>query len=213
MSEAIDHLTRSISEGKHWYIALLEAIGLWQIKEETYNGQHYRYLIGKEAFNWLLLAQRLCDEAGDLIPEDEKIDLLLGKPPLRLSKGEFKALIGHAKYRAYLNYFYGVIVEQALQLAVENEAQKEQIGRIRPEDPQESAFRRIYGSSEAELLNRFRIEIGHGPSEIVMLMEFDEFTYWLFKYRLANCDSARVASDTKKALEFLAEFQADRMEF
>ena len=100
-----------------------------------------------------------------------------------------------------------------LQLAVETEAQKEQIGRIRPEDPQESAFRRIYGSSEPDLLSRFRAERGRAPGEIIMLTEFDEFTYWLFKYRLANCDSARVASDTKKALEFLAELQSDRIEF
>jgi len=30
-----------------------------------------------------------------------------------------------------------------------------------------------------------------------------EFTYWLFKYRLKHCDKARVASDTKKALDWL----------
>jgi hypothetical protein len=30
-----------------------------------------------------------------------------------------------------------------------------------------------------------------------------EFTYWLFKYRLKHGDPARVASDTKKALEWL----------
>ena len=30
-----------------------------------------------------------------------------------------------------------------------------------------------------------------------------EFTYWLFKYRLKRCEKARIASDTKKALDYL----------
>ena len=30
-----------------------------------------------------------------------------------------------------------------------------------------------------------------------------EFTYWLFKYRLKKCEKAKIASDTKKAIEYL----------
>ncbi|MFC2060490.1 hypothetical protein ACFLTZ_05315, partial [Chloroflexota bacterium] len=55
-AEAIRHLVQAISEGKHWYIALLEAIGLWTAAEETHNGRTYHYLIASEAFDWLLLA-------------------------------------------------------------------------------------------------------------------------------------------------------------
>ncbi|GAI19828.1 unnamed protein product, partial [marine sediment metagenome] len=57
-TEAIRHLEQAITGGKHWYIALLEAIGLWDTAEETHNGRAYGYLIAGEAFDWLLLAER-----------------------------------------------------------------------------------------------------------------------------------------------------------
>lgn len=213
MTDSISHLRRFIAEGKHWYIALLEAIGLWKAKEEIYNGQHYSYLIAGEAFDWLLLASRLCHEAAELIPERERDELLMGRPPLLLSKHEFKSLIGNAKYRAHLNYCYGVIVEQMLQLAVEAEVEKEQQGYLRWEDPQRVAFQRIYGATPEELLTRFRAQRATEPLGSISIAEWEEFTYWLFKYRIANSDSARMASDTRKALDFLARMQDDRPDF
>jgi len=35
------------------------------------------------------------------------------------------------------------------------------------------------------------------------LAELKEFTYWLFKYRIKNTDKERVASDTRKALNWV----------
>ena len=37
------------------------------------------------------------------------------------------------------------------------------------------------------------------------IAELDEFTYWLFKYRIEHCDKARVALDTKRGLLMLQE--------
>ena len=125
--EAIQHLKRSILSGKQWYIALLEAIGLWGSTEEVYNGQTYRYLIAGEAFDWLLLAERLCSEVNGLLPEEESSDLLFfATPPIELPKKDFMKLIGESKYQAHLNYHYGVVIEAALILAVEEEVYKEQ---------------------------------------------------------------------------------------
>jgi len=209
--EAIPYLKQSLAEGKHWYIALIETIALWTLTEETYNGHHYRYLIAGEAFDWLLLAERLCHEIDGLIPEEEKVNLLFwGKPPLDLSKEEFKALIGNEKYRAHLNYFYGVTVEQALQLAVELEIEKEQYGSIRRRDSQGDVFQQIYGSSESTLLTCFREEKAYPQGDGIMLSELEEFTYWLFKHRLENCDRARMASDTKKALNYLEQLERNK---
>ena len=67
-NEAIRHLEEAIAQGKHWFIALLEAIGLWDKVEDSYDGRHYHYLIAGEAFDWLLLAQRLLEEVSHLIP-------------------------------------------------------------------------------------------------------------------------------------------------
>jgi hypothetical protein len=204
--EAIRHLEQAILTGKHWYIALLEAIRLWSDSEESYNGRHYRYLIDGEALDWLLLAERLCEAVDDLVPEDEKLALLFqGRPPIKLTKGEFKRLIGAAKYRQYLNYFYGVTVEEALLLAVQGEVRKEwRASAYNEHSLVNEVYQRIYGATKATLLKRFRREKGYPQLRSIGLTELKEFTYWLFKYRLKHCDKARVASDTKKALQQLA---------
>ena len=205
-TEAIRHLEQAIFAGKHWYIALLEAIGLWTEGDETYNGRHYRYLIEGEAFDWLLLAERLCEAVDSLLPEEEKLALLFhGKPPIRLTKKKFKELIGGAKYRQYLNYFYGITVEEALILAVQEEVRKERrtLGYNNEHNLINEAYQRIYGATKTTLLKRFRREKGYPQLRSISLTELKEFTYWLFKYRLKNCDKAKVASDTKKALEQL----------
>jgi len=212
-SAAIKHLEQAISSGKHWYIALLEAIGLWADGDETLNGRHYRYLIDGEAFDWLLLAERLCESVGELIPEDEKMALLFhARPPLRLSDSKFKTLIGSTKYSQYLNYFYGVTVEEALVLAVQEEIRKEKrtLGYNKEPNLTDEVYRRIYGATRPVLLTRFRREKGYPRLKNISLTELKEFTYWLFKYRLKNCDKARIASDTKKALEQLGTNGSNR---
>ena len=205
-SEAIRHLRQAIAQGKHWYIALLEAVRLWATPEETYNGRIYRYLIANEALDWLLLAERLLEEVYPLVPEKEAIDLLFsGKAPVELSKEEFRRLIGEVKYCAHLNYFYGVTVEGALSLAVEEETRKEQRARAFNENNSlsDEVYQRIYGAPMDTLLRSFRKEKGYTQRNSMELSELKEFTYWLFKYRLKECDKARVASDTKKALREL----------
>jgi hypothetical protein len=206
-SNAIRHLEQAITAGKHWYLALLEAIKLWSKSEETCNGRHYRYLIAGEALDWLLLAERLCQAVDDLLPEKEKLTLLFqGRPPIKLSKEKFRELIGAAKYRQYLNYFYGVTVEEALVLAVWGEVRKEwrTSGYNNEHNLLNEVYQRIYGATKVSLLKRFRREKGYPQLRSISLTELKEFTYWLFKYRLNNCDKARVASDTKKALGQLA---------
>ena len=202
-AKAIEHLKQAIASGEHWYLALLEAIKLWNSAEEDYNERHYCYLIEGEAFDWLLLAERLCQEISDSIPEKEKNDLLFfDHPPLELTKEEFKKLIGAAKYRAYLNYLYGVLVEEALISAVVDEIRKERraSGLNKHEDILDKAYQRIYGDSQASLLGSFRKEKQYPKHKSTTLTELKEFTYWLFKYRLKICDKSRVASDTNKAL-------------
>ena len=205
-TEVIRGLEQAITGGKHWYLALLEAIGQWTAAEETHNGRTYRYLVAGEAFDWLLLAERLCEAVDGLLPDDEKNALLFyGQPPLSLSQEEFKRLISSSKYHQYLNYFYGITVEEALILAVQEEVRKEwqALGFNKQLDTVNEAYRRIYGASQAILLKRFRQEKDYLQRRSTSLSELKEFTYWLFKYRLKQCDKAKVASDTKKALDWL----------
>jgi len=212
-AEVIRYLEQAIASGKHWYVALLEAMGLWSPAEETHHGRTYRYLIAGEAFDWLLLAERLCEAVDGLLPDDEKFALLFhGKPPLELTTDKFKELIGGSKYHQYLNYFYGITVEEALILAVQEEVRKERwtLGFSNEHDVIDNeVYRRIYGTTKSVLLKRFRRQRGYPQIRSISLAELKEFTYWLFKYRLEQCDKARVASDTKKGLEQLRKQWSD----
>jgi len=205
-AQAIRHLEQAIAGGKHWYSALLEAIGLWVSSEETLDGRTYRYLIEGEAFDWLLLAERLCQAVDGLLPDSEKTALLFyGKPPLDITIEQFRDLIGREKYRQDLNYFYGVTVEKALIMSVQEEVRKEQwIWGFNGEyNTLDEVYRRIYGQDKTALLRQFRSEKGYHQRRSISLTELNEFTYWSFKYRLENCDKAKIASDTKKGLDRL----------
>lgn len=205
-AQAIQHLKRAIAERKNWYLALLEAVRLWRSPEEDYNGRHFLYLIDKEAFDWLVLAERLCEEVDGFIPEKELIDLLFfDRAPAGLTKDDFRELVGNAKYQAYLNYLYGILVEEILILAVVGEIRKGRrgLGLTKDEGVIDEAYHRLYGSDEQELLERFRKEKGYPRRKSISLSQHKEFTYWLFKQRLKRCDKSCVASDTKKALATL----------
>jgi hypothetical protein len=205
-AEAIRHFKQALASGRNWYLALLESIGLWCSAEEIYQERSYLYLIDGEAFDWLLLAERLCETADGLLPEDEKNALLFqGITPMALSAGEVKQLIGEKKYGQYLNYFYGVTVEEALGLAVQEEIDKETTvqGLGRKIEASDELYLRIYDTARDALLQQFREEKGYPQLKSTSLTELKEFTYWLFKYRLKRCEKARIASDTKKALTYL----------
>ena len=204
--EAIQHLKQAIADGKPWHTALLEAIGLWTCPGEHHNGHSYHYLIDGEAFDWLLLAERLCIEVAEFIPEEELVDLLFfGRLPENISDDEFREIIGSAKYHAHLNYVYGVTIEKFIVLAVDEEIQKERQCHIFSDKNEavEDSYQRVYGISQEKLLRRFREEKGYAQTKKIGISELQEFTYWLFKYRLNNCDKARVASDTRKGVEYL----------
>lgn len=204
-AEAVQYLKQSLLDGRHWYLALLGSIGLWTSAEEVIDNRSCRYLINGEAFDWLLLAERLCETVGGLLPDAEVEALLFhGIPPLQLSAREVREIIGDRKYGQYLNFFYGVTVEEALFLVVQEEIEKEKraYGFRKPGSPDE-AFLRIYDAGRDELLKLFRHEKSYSQLHSTTLSEMKEFTYWLFKYRLKKCEKAKIASDTKKALDYL----------
>lgn len=205
---AIDHFEQSVRDGKHWYISLLESIGLWKKAEESSNGRRYHYLIAGEAFDWMLLAERLCDNFPGLIPEAEKDNFLFrGIPPINLSSDRFIELIGYAKYHQYLNYYYGITAEEALVFAVEEEVRKEKRawGYAHEAEATNEAYRRIYGTTFSIMLRHFRKENNYPQIKSIELTELKEFAYWRFKFRLKMCEKAKVASDSRKAINWLRE--------
>ena len=210
-TQAIQGLKSAIGEGRDWYVALLEAVRLWASPEEDYAGRHYQYLVDDEAFDWLVLTERLCEELDGLVPERERANLLFfGIPPVELSKDEFKNLIGASKYQAHLNYFYGILVERFLVLAVVEEIRKKKraLGLNDDSGVVDEAYQHVYGAAQSALLRQFRSERHYPQLKSIGLRELNEFTYWLFKYRVKIRDKSCVASDTRKALTKLHEILA-----
>ncbi|MDA0988605.1 MAG: hypothetical protein O2783_05670 [Chloroflexi bacterium] len=209
-AQAIAHLKNALAQGKNCVTALLESMSLWTLAEEVYQEHHNRYLLDGEAFDWLLLAERLLAEVDDLVPEDEKREMLFsGDFPRSLTEEEIKSLLGPEKYSAYLNYWYGVVVEEAIiQSAQEEERKRLHSGGVRASFAvTDGAFRRVYGQEREELHQQFREEKGYSESSAFTATEAKEFTYWLFKYRLIHGEGERVASDTRKGILFLQKLR------
>ena len=201
--------------GRPWFDALLDCVSEWQAPRETIDGREYVYLIEQEAFDWLLLAERICDSAPPgLLPADEVEAFLVEEsPPVALSEIEFQQRLGTAKYWAHLNFLYGVRVEQALHLAMERVLQKARSGLAFSHARDEldgDVFGRIYGARQPDLLREFRAanDRPDADPERIEHAEWQAFTYWLFRRRLQRQDPARVASDTRQGLEMLYELEA-----
>ena len=201
--EVVECLKLAIQQGTPWPRALLEAVAVWPLAEERLDGVDYQYLLLGEAFDWLTLAGRLLSEVDGLVPAEERMALLFeGSLPSDELWYQFEDVIGPEKRGAHLNYYYGVIVEEALLLSVEETVRKERLSQGLPdsEDLCEIAFRRVYGETQETLLPAFRQEMARPDSDSITITELKEFTYWLFKRRVNSSESARVASDTKKGL-------------
>jgi len=206
----VAELQRTVSGGGDWFVALLDAIARWEEADEIVEGRHYQYLIAGEAFDWLLLAERLCGALDGAIPAGEREALLFfGRMPQPLEDDEFRRAIGDVKHAAHLNFIYGVAVEEALQLRVEEEVLKEQRADVWKNggSVEHQVFERIYGRGRDELLTAFRDARALSHGDEISYGELRAFTYWLFKYRVSQNDPARVASDTRKALAQVSQLQ------
>lgn len=211
-TEALTRFRKALRAGEDWFDALLDAIGRWEASEEDVDGRRYQYLIGGEAFDWLLLAERLCEAADGDIPDEESEALLFfGRPPRMVDDAEFRRAIGDSKHRAHLNFLYGIAVEEALQVSVEEEVLKDFRACGGWKDKQgleQQVYERVYGRSRDELLAAFAEERGDLAGGEMSFGDWRAFTYWLFKFRVNQSDPARVASDTRKALAQISELEA-----
>ncbi len=201
--DALVHLRADLALGAPWQKALLEAVGRWTMAEETLDGREYRYLIKGEAFDWLLLAERLCSDVDGAIPTEEKERFLFsGLIPDGVEEEEFRHYLGPSKFRAHMNFRYGVVFEEALQLVAEEEVRKLHFSRSYLDNDElvEEAYVHLYQRPRLELRKTFQMETKRDRRRNLTLFDLKEFTYWLHKRRIQLWDPARVASDTRKAI-------------
>jgi hypothetical protein len=213
-SLVIAELANAVRSGTPWSRGLVEAVGRWGQPREVVDGDEVTYLIAGEAFDWLRLAERLLRgleaELPGAVPADEWEHLLFrGVLPEALTQSIFQEALGVDKYRAHLNFFYGVVVEEALWHAVEREVHKERgvRGLQHPHGEADVVCQRLYRADLSQLLRRFRKEREERSSVKFSLTDWKAFTYWLFKLRVGRNDTSRTASDTRKGLLMLEELQ------
>ncbi len=206
---ALERFRADLAAGRDWFDALLDAVAAWTTPEETFAGRRFHYLIGGEAFDWLLLAERLLLSVPGLVPPGPVADFLLtGRPPRPLPDAELRARLGETKYAAALNLWSGVRVEEALIMAVEEDMRKARQGQVRRNGEHgldDAVYHHIYGQTLTDLLAQYARESARPVLDAMTLDEHDAFVYWLFKHRVKSSDKARLASDTKRALRCLNE--------
>lgn len=211
----IERMRAAVHGGTPWHIAVLGAIAEWRRPFEMLpDGRRYDYLLGGEAFDWVLLADRLIEEIEGRVPADEREALIFrGALPEEMSDDDFRHLIGPGKYRAHLNFIYGVRIEEALQLAVEEEVHKEHHSSpfAAESRAQEAMYQRVYGKGRAELYELYLEETqAQDCGSEMSLAELRDFIYWMFKFRVRRGEPARVASDTRKGIVQLSKLETIR---
>jgi len=208
-TDSYSFFKKAVLGGEHWYIALLSSLKYWHIETEISARKNHVYLICGEAFDHLLVCQRLLKKAikEEVVPKNEvKKFLFNAQAPIILESTQLVYVLGEKRLKECLNFFYGVTTEEALQLAVKDEVRKETqtLGPHNEVWINNEAFRRIYGKNLDYLLDEYRL-LKKKSGEHFTTEDLKEFTYFLFKFRIKNSDKAKTASDTKKGLDKLQQ--------
>ncbi len=189
-----------LDAGVHWYPAALRACGEWRLASETHQGRRLTYLVAGEALDLVLLIDRIASTRRDAVPRVERDELRFhGRPPIYVSGDAFASALGEARYKTYLNHFYGIDVEEAVVHAVELEASKAH----RLDRASADVYPLVYGQTLQELLAAYRVARGGKEDDRVRWADWNEFTYWRFRLRLRTQVPARMASDTRKGIALL----------
>ncbi|MYD93326.1 MAG: hypothetical protein F4Y02_06475 [Chloroflexi bacterium] len=189
-----------LEAGSHWYLAALRACGEWRLADEVHQGRRLTYLIAGEALDLVLLIDRIASTRRDAVPRAERDELRIqGRPPIYVPGDAFADALGATRFNAYLNFFYGVDVEEAVVHAVELEASK-----AHPLDRGAvDVYLLVYGKTLAELLGAYRAARRLKDDGRVRWTDWKDFTYWCFRWRLRTQVPARIASDTRKGIALL----------
>ena len=207
-----------IDQPANWQTAFIETVAAWPIENERIYGENFHYFIGGEAFNWKRLAERIATQ----ITEEERSPNLNGELIDWISTSgvfggldeqEFRRILGVDGWRAHLNYFYGVQIEQCLIVAVQTRIQKRRYsGGLPPsDDASDRAYLGLYEDTEQTLYDHFLAEtadrlsdlIAESPDDTRTIALEEEFTYWLFKRRIEYTLAPQIAAETKRGLEMM----------
>jgi hypothetical protein len=205
--EILRQLRSALRSGENTGSSLLMAAAKWSLSEEVIEDNHHRYILAGEAFDLLSLMNRLAGDCEDIIPRENLADaVFVDEYALIMLSETLRMDLGSVKYNQYLNYFYGILLEEILIFATEDEVKKmySSNGFRNVAKETDIALIRLYGANERTLLDRYCAETGQEPIKRDMTVtQKKEFTYWLFKYRMRSAEPAKAASDVSKALTYI----------
>ena len=205
--EIVLQLRRDLEGGKDVAGSLLVASSQWSLSEEVVGDVRYQYILAQEAFDLVSLMNRLALDCMGLIPIKDLSDaVFVDEYDLVSTDESLRRQLGPIKYSQYLNYFYGVLLEEVLIFATEDEVRKMYTSNGFRNVARETdiALTRLYGAGERTLLDRYCQEQGREPIDDEMaITQKKEFTYWLFKSRMRSAEPAKAASDVSKALNYM----------
>lgn len=205
--KVLHQLKQDLRDGKNPTRALLTASAGWSLSEEVIEDVHYRYILAEEAFDLVSLMNRLAGDCQGIISREDLSDaLFIDEYELVRTDENLRRELGSLKYSQYLNYFYGVLLEEVLIFATEDEVRKMYTSNGFRSVAKETdlALVRLYGTNERALLDRYCKEEGVELINTEMTVtQKREFTYWLFKFRMRSAEPAKAASDVSKALNYM----------
>ena len=216
----LDDLSKRIEDQPaEWQNAFIATIAAWPVENEIVYGETFHYFIGGEAFNWKRLAERIATQIAveqcESPRSDEIFDWIEKSGTFGgFSEQEFRRILGVDGWRAHLNHFYGVHIEQCLLAAVQSRIQKRRYSKGMPpsDDASDQAYVGLYEGTEHELWQIFKDENSERLSHLIdesddgtrSIALDEEFTYWLFKRRIENTNAPQVAAETQRGLDMMA---------
>ena len=217
----IDNLQKTIeTHADNWQTAFLETVAAWPIENERVYGETFHYFIGGEAFNWKRLAERIAtqiDEEGSItLPAEKIFDWIESSGVFGgIPENEFRRILGIDGWRAHLNHFYGVHIEQCLIAAIQarNHKRRYSAGLPPSDESSDRAYLGLYEETEQDLWQLFIDEnadrlpdlIAESPDETRTIALDEEFTYWLFKRRIEYTLAPQIAAETQRGLDMMSQ--------
>ena len=193
-----------LASGISMHEALLTVIGRWSAKEEIVNDIQFRYWVSGEAFNWELLARRLLLSTNE-INSDSALDQLLTEP--FVLPGGDQSMITHffspQKYKAHLNFLYGVMLEEVIINVNELSAAKEILSQLSHETPLDTTYLNLYAHNYEDFIKLYQYENKLNFEEFSCLYDYQEFLYWSWKYRIRKSTPEKIAYDTQTGISYV----------
>lgn len=166
-----------------------------------------KYWIFGEALDWKLLSVNFISHHYNHLKDEIEQWLDFSDPLGGFTEEEIKNITNAKIYRSIVSFYYGVIVERALIIDIQEKCYKNKIssGIYPNENSCNFFFVDLYGLSYSELCtqyNNFFLDESNKNFHRTISDE-NRFTYWLFKYRISNSEPEKLASDTRRGLDRL----------